>query len=346
MYKKKIVDFFKKKTNYGKIIFSGRTNTLIWKIGNYIKKNYQDPTIIMPSTLCVSPAVIFLNLNINIKFIDIDPNNGLIDERKLLSEISKQKFCMLFYVNLFGNLGSKNLIKKIRSIDKILIVQDLAQTFISDNKTKNSQELFGDVILLSFGYSKIFDLNEGSLLLTNDKKITKFINNSLKQKFPNINLDEVKEKYLKWYNKIFSKNLKIKAKDTKIFAKQLYLKNFKFYLYKKIYNKIKFLKFEEKRRNKIFVQYKKIFKSNKIKIINKSRNFIPWRFSFLVNKNKNKILKKLHKNNFNASSYYKSLDNTSSNSIKFGNNIINLWLDEKVNLKTIETQYKLIRKQL
>ena len=39
MYKNKIIEFFRKKTEYEFLHFSGRTNTQIWQLGLIIKKN-------------------------------------------------------------------------------------------------------------------------------------------------------------------------------------------------------------------------------------------------------------------------------------------------------------------
>ena len=57
--KKKIKSIIKNRTGYDKILFSGRANTSIWKIGLYLKKKEKKINIVLPSTLCVSPAVIF-----------------------------------------------------------------------------------------------------------------------------------------------------------------------------------------------------------------------------------------------------------------------------------------------
>ena len=60
MYKNKIIEFFEKKTEYEFLHFSGRTNTQIWQLGLIIKK-IQNPLVLMPSTLCVSPSIIFIH---------------------------------------------------------------------------------------------------------------------------------------------------------------------------------------------------------------------------------------------------------------------------------------------
>jgi dTDP-4-amino-4,6-dideoxygalactose transaminase len=345
MYKEKLIKLFKNKTAFNNVIFSGRANTIIWNIGLFLKKNYEEPRVLMPSTLCVSPLIIFLNLNIKVDFVDIDPNNGLMNIKILKKKLKKKKYNLIFYVNLFGNIDDQANIKKIkRNNSDLIIVQDLAQTFISNNKNKNLKELFGDIIILSFGYSKIFDLSHGSIMLSKNKDIYNFIKK--KKVFPNADINKYKEKYLIWYKNKFLKNFPIKKKETQLFAKRLYLINFNKQFYKKIYYKVTNLKKEEIRMNKLFKIYKNIFVSKKIRIIDTKKKFIPWRFSFLVKRNRNKILYELRDNGFDASSYYKSLNVKSKKTRYFDKKVINLWLDNQVSEEKILLQYKIIKNLL
>lgn len=347
MYKSKIIEFFKKKTEYKFLQFSGRTNTQIWQLGLLIKKKYKNPVVLMPSTLCVSPSIIFTTLKIKIKYVDVDIKTGLIDQNKLKKILENNKINVLFYANLFGNLDDEKFYQKLKN-KNILIIQDLAQTFISFNKKFNNKNLFGDVILLSFGYSKIFDIGKGAILLTNNNEIDKFLKKNTKYKKLKITQKEKYYKmYLNWYHFNFSKNKKIILKDVSNFSKNLYLLNFSPDLYKNIYEKIINLSYEEKRRNNLLKFYRSIFVSPKIKILHSKKTLIPWRFCFRVKKNKSIILQNLRKNHFDASSYYLSLSYKKvQNSMKIENEVINLWLTEKINKIKIKNQYKIVKKLL
>ena len=96
--------------------------------------------------------------------------------------------------------------------------------------------------MLSFGYSKIFDLGSGSILLTNSNEIKKFLNH-IKVTHKKLNLNQKAiyyKKYLNWYNSVFQKKKIISYKSTNSFAKKLYLVSISPSLYKKIYHPIKY----------------------------------------------------------------------------------------------------------
>lgn len=338
MIKKKIKSIIKNRTGYDKILFSGRANTSIWKIGLYLKKKKKKINIVLPSTLCVSPAVIFNILGFNIIYLDIDPNTGLIDENLLIHKIKTTKIDVIFFVNLYGNV-LKNKFCKYAKQKKILVIQDLAQTFFSNSVNKNRKYIFGDILILSFGYSKIFDLKGGSLILTKNKEIYRDINYI---NLPEIKMDlNAKKKYLNWYDKYFSKNRKIENSKLN-FAKKLYIKHYQNSYDKKILNSLKELNFEERERKEKLNFYSKVFKDKNIQILNQKDSLVPWRFCFLVKKKRNYILNKLRENNFDASSYYLALKRVKG-SIKLEKQIINLWIDKSINKNKIQNQYKLIK---
>ena len=163
MYKNKIINLLKNKTDYNHITFSGRANTLIWNLGVYLKKKFKKPKILIPSQMCVSPAIIFKLLKIDVEYIDANYKTGLIDSRLIRSKIKKKNINCIFFVNLFGNTCRKEVFRFVQK-KGIIVIQDLAQTFISNKKKINENELFGDIILLSFGYSKIFEIGQGSIM--------------------------------------------------------------------------------------------------------------------------------------------------------------------------------------
>ena len=341
MIKKKIKNFFFKKTGYDNIIFAGRANTLIWKIGLYLKQKKKNTTIVLPSSLCVSPAIIFKILGFKIEYIDIDVNSGLINEKLLLNTIRRKKIDAIFYVNLFGN-ALKNKFYKEAKEKNIFIIQDLAQTFISSSKKNNDDYIFGDILIISFGYSKVFDLNGGALILTKNQNLYEELNKVKMSE--NEKISGSKQKYLDWYHNDFSKKRKIYLSKVK-FANALYIKPYKKKYDRQILQSLKFLNKEEKRRIKILNIYNEIFNHKKIKIINNKSNLIPWRFCFLIKKNRNKILKCLREKKYDASSYYLALTHKTE-SLKLEKQIINLWMDKSKNKKKIVEQFNIIKKFL
>ena len=79
LIEKKIVSKLFKISSKSKINFFGRANSAIWTIASYLKKKTKKRTIILPSTMCISPSIIFLVNGFKLLFIDVEKKNGLLD---------------------------------------------------------------------------------------------------------------------------------------------------------------------------------------------------------------------------------------------------------------------------
>ena len=75
-FKKKIEKKIIKITNFSYANFFGRANTAIWAITLFLKKNNKKRSIILPASMCVSPAIIFLINGFKLIFVDVDKNTG------------------------------------------------------------------------------------------------------------------------------------------------------------------------------------------------------------------------------------------------------------------------------
>lgn len=330
-----------------KINYFGRANSAIWCIASYLKSKSMRKTIILPSTMCISPAIIFKLNGFKLKFVDVNENDGLINLNKTLKLIKTNKdIAALFYVNLFGN-KDKN-INKIKNFKNLFIIQDFAQTFFHKKKLLN-KDIFGNMIILSFGYSKIFDLDHGGIVLSDEKKFydygLNFDKKIVNKKIPLL----AKKRYLNWYSKVIEKRKKLQEKNLKSFASKIYLIKFNNKKMKDIYNSIKLIDNEFQQRSKKFKFYKKLFQTLKVKILHSDDFFIPWRFSFLIS-NRDKFLKIIRKKGYDASSYYPNIARVfNKKKEKFKNsdiiekNIINLWLTKNYDLKKIKEQFNLFK---
>lgn len=349
-FKKKIDKKLKSISNKSKINYFGRANSAIWCIALYLKSISKKKTIILPSTMCISPAIIFKLNGFKLEFVDVNKNNGLINLNKTLELIKVNKDVVaLFYVNLFGN-KEKNT-NKIKNLENLFIIQDLAQTFFHKKKISNN-DIFGNLIVLSFGYSKIFDLDHGGIVLSNEKNFYKYGLN-FDKRINNRKISSIaKKQYLEWYSKVIEKKEKLKEKNLKSFASKIYLIRFNNKRIKDIYYSI--LKFDKefKERNKKFKFYKKLFQTLKIGILHSRNFFIPWRFSFLI-ENRDKFLSLIRKNGYDASSYYPNIARVFNkkkgkfqNSDTIEKKVVNLWLTKNYNFKKIEEQFKLFKNNI
>lgn len=336
---------------YKNNFFFGRANTAIWMLAKYIKTKYIKPTIILPSSMCVSPANIFFYEKIKTIFVDVNKETGIIDLKKVIKITKNKKNCFLFYVNLFGNFcNEKKLIKKIRE-NNVFIIQDIAQTFFLPNKKENFKQFFGDVCITSFGYSKIFDHSHGSYIFFDSEELISFSKKFLKLYLKKTNKKEFlksKKLYLEWYNKIYLKNKKITTKQLSGFIKNLYLVKTNNVIRKNINRDLVNFKKEFKRRNSLYKYYRKNLNLKKIKLMNSAIPSFNWRFCFLVDKHRSKIISKLRNEKMDVSSYYPNVGsrftkNLFPNSDIIEKKIVNLWLTKEYDKKKIFKQCYLIK---
>ncbi len=348
-FKKRVDKTLLKISNKSKINYFGRANSAIWCIASYLKSNSNKRTIILPSTMCISPAIIFKINGFKLKFIDVNKNDGLINIKKSLKFIKNNNdIAALFYVNLFGN-KDKN-IDKIKNFKNIFVIQDLAQTFFHNKISK--KDIFGNMIILSFGYSKIFDLNHGGIVLSDEDKFYKY-SLEFDKKISNNRISNLaKKKYLIWYTKVIVKKNKFKERTLKSFASKIYLVKFNKQKMRKIHNSIKIIDKEFNKRLKIFRFYTKLFKTLKISILHSDNFFTPWRFSFLTNK-RDEYLRIIRKRGYDASSYYPNIarvfnkrKETFKNSDIIEKKIVNLWLSKNYNLKKVKVQFNMLKNNL
>ena len=334
-------------TNNKKCNYFGRANTAIWCIGEFLKINSNKRTIILPSTMCVSPAIIFKILGFKLIFVDVNKNDGLLNINKTLKLIKKNKdVTCIFYVNLFGNKDSKT--SELKKIKNIYIIQDLAQTYFHKRNIK--KDIFGDLIILSFGYSKIFDFGHGGIVLSNNEKFyeygIKFNNNLTNIKVSN----SYKKKYLKWYNNTIIKKKSFSKNILKSFASKIYLIKFNNKKLIEINRSIDLITSDFKRRFKLLEIYKRKFKNFNIQLVHSARILSPWRFSFLIN-DRDYYLELIRKKGFDASAYYPNIGGVFNRGKRFINSddiekkIINLWLTRDYNLNKINNISSLIKNE-
>ncbi len=162
-----------------------------------------------------------------------------------------------------------------------------------------------------------------------------------------------KKYYLNWYRKTFFENKKIYLDDVKKFAKKLYLIKFDKTKLLQIYRSINSINNEFKRRSNLLKNYKKFTKNVNIDVLHSKSTMIPWRFSFLIKKNRDIILKKLREKGYDASSYYPNIANRFKkdnknypNSDIIEKNIVNLWLTKNYNAKKVIDQVKIFKKYI
>ncbi len=110
-----------------------------------------------------------LNWN-NIKpvFVDVDPVYGNIDPLKIEAAITPKTTAILA-VHVYGNPSKVEQIEQIADIYGLKVIYDAAHAF-GIKKDNNSILNFGDLSVMSFHATKVFNTIEGGAIICKDKK--------------------------------------------------------------------------------------------------------------------------------------------------------------------------------
>lgn len=111
--------------------------------------------------------------NIKPVFVDIEPENFTIDPEKIESAITPQTTAIL-PVHVYGNPCNLDAIQKIGDTYGLKVIYDAAHAFgvkLNNNSVLN----FGDLSVLSFHATKVFNTIEGGAIVCHDEKIKKRI---------------------------------------------------------------------------------------------------------------------------------------------------------------------------
>ena len=323
-------------------ILTGRASSALWMA--YKCCNSKKSKVIVPSIMCLSPTLVLKYANKKPLFSDVLIKDATINPKNVESLLKKNKdISAVLAVHLYGYPCQVNELKKICDKENVKLIEDVAQAMGARDNNNKILGSTGDISILSFGNTKILDLEEGGALLTNDKK-TYFKSLKLRKNIKNVNINSLKKLYKPLYYKIFNMG----QENKKIFDlfnifsdlfKNLYIRNTSQKQAKKIFNKLDSLENEIKHRRKIYSIYEKnIKKNNKIIFFKPQKNFVPWRFNFKIKKNyRDKLIKHIRNRGFDISSWYPNSKNWFFEGKKQKNNnfkvseyldksLINLWV--------------------
>jgi UDP-2-acetamido-2-deoxy-ribo-hexuluronate aminotransferase len=121
-------------------------------------------TVICPALSFLSTATAIKRTGAQIKFVDVGEDGQIGDLKNLKADV-------LVYVNLYGNLADYERIKYHCYKNKMLLVEDAAQSFGACYK-KNYSGSMGDISVLSFSPTKNLPaFGSGGMILTDNKDI-------------------------------------------------------------------------------------------------------------------------------------------------------------------------------
>jgi dTDP-4-amino-4,6-dideoxygalactose transaminase len=121
-------------------------------------------TVICPALSFLSTATAIKRTGAAVEFVDVGEDGQIGD-------IGNIKADALVYVNLYGNLADYDRLKQHCRKNKILLIEDAAQSLGAYYKKSQSGNL-GDISVLSFSPVKNLPaFGNGGMILTDDKKI-------------------------------------------------------------------------------------------------------------------------------------------------------------------------------
>ena len=104
-------------------------------------------------------------------FVDIDPVYGNIDPGKIEAAITP-KTTAIMPVHVYGNPAEVEKIEEIADIYGLKVIYDAAHAF-GVNKNEKSILNFGDLSVLSFHATKVYNTIEGGAIICKDEKIAR-----------------------------------------------------------------------------------------------------------------------------------------------------------------------------
>lgn len=125
--------------------------------------------VIVPPLTMASTSMAVLHANATPVFADIDPDTFLINPKEIEKKITPRTKAIIT-VSLYGLSPKMDEIKKIAKKNKIFIIEDNAEAFLSFFKNKLVGK-FGDFASFSFQSSKHLTSGEGGIVITDNKKL-------------------------------------------------------------------------------------------------------------------------------------------------------------------------------
>jgi dTDP-4-amino-4,6-dideoxygalactose transaminase len=303
------------------------------KIANYISRKYcllvgrattaiylaikaygfRDGNIIIPSIVCPNPIFPVIYNDLEPKFCDINLNDFTLDINSFKKQVNENTKAVI-PINLYGYPANYDKIIPFCKENNIKVIEDAAQSFGGSYNGKKMGS-FGDISVISFGHTKIIDVNAGGAILTDDLDIFNQIKLEYKKldDKPN-NINERGELYRKIYYTLqpfWQENddlYYLYSPFPKIFKKN-YLFKFPDVIIPSISENLELLNENINLREKNARKYIELLKDHPKIILPKYKdgNGVSWRFSFLIKGDKQlEISKKLKRQGFDVSNWYPS----------------------------------------
>ena len=181
--KKLIKDFLSKQSNKKFTALFSQCRVAFFFILKFLKNKSNKNEIVFCAYNLPEMINIAHNLNLKVKFCDLNYQTGFIDLKQLKKRISNKTIAIVL-TNMFNNYSDSQQIKKIAKINKITLIEDNAIYFDNYKEGKRNKffsGVFGDYTIYSFNIMKNISSFYGGAALTNDINFINFYNKEEKK---------------------------------------------------------------------------------------------------------------------------------------------------------------------
>jgi len=128
-------------------------------------------TVVLPATLCTSPAAVTRLAGFEPLFCDVEPLTGNLDPQALSQLIDgRDDIACVIAAHLYGQPAKIVEIETLCQARRIPLMEDAAQA-LGAAINGGPAGGFGDLSIVSFGHTKILDVGGGGAVLTNDAEL-------------------------------------------------------------------------------------------------------------------------------------------------------------------------------
>jgi len=306
------------------------------------------PNVLMPAIACYNTLMAVHFAGKLPVLADVTEHNATIDPAAVESALERDRSIgAILAVHLYGQPANMHALKKIANRHDVLLVEDQAQAMGGRFEDGSLLGAIGDVSVISFGHTKIIDLEGGGAFLTDDPG---YYENARKivEGLPEPSLDKtvLELAYSRLYYAIWESG-QSDRRFYRLFDEfpLLFRDLFVFKPAKDIAGKIvrgmETLDSEIEHRVRISTLYSdELCHVRGIRFFQHCKSAVPWRFSFCVDKNlRQTLLSRIRKEGFDISNWYPTLEwwlpikNTSSANAcpiarRIEKEIVNLWVSK------------------
>lgn len=311
----------------------------------------QKKTVLYPAISCTNPVNAAVYAGYSVHFCDVNTDDYTID-LDILEEMLRHRndIGVVVPTHIYGHLYDREKVKSLCDKYDIFLLEDAAQT---------TEIGMADASIVSFGHTKIFESGSGGAIFVKDKALcdrmvierAKLQNtlilpsedafNQYRERYYTIvNNPEVTEETIR-YKQLYS--LQLDAKQYFVYDLPINQRCVMARLQRKKYivkSRIQKALLYKEKLNKRFARLPQIDYSSQV----------VWRFTFLVPKNREKILIQARAQNIDISSWYPSLnkiyvpEQSCPCAEYISDHVVNLWVDETHSLSQIKVEIDAINK--